>query len=69
MTELYAIFFGIPSFIILAILLFIGIFGTIKDVYTAIKTNDYNYLFLFLTLTISSAMIGWYIGSKIEIIR
>ena len=65
MTELYAIFFGIPSFIILAILLFIGIFGTIKDVYTAIKTDDYNYLLLLFSLTISAGMVGWFIGDFI----
>lgn len=65
MTELYAIFFGIPSFIILSILLFIGIFGTIKDVYTVIKTDDYNYLLLLFALTCSAAMVGWCIGDLI----
>lgn len=65
MTELYAIFFGIPSFIILVILLFIGIFGTIKDVYTAIKTDDYNYLLLLFALTCSAGMVGWFIGDFI----
>lgn len=65
MNELFAILFGIPSILVLMVLFYIGIVSTLISVYQAIKNNDYNYLFLFLALTISSAMVGWYIGDFI----
>jgi uncharacterized membrane protein YfcA len=62
MNELFAIFFGLPSFLILAILAYVGIVGTIISTYHAIKNKDYNYLFLLVILTICSAMFGWTLG-------
>ena len=65
MKDLFAIFFGFPSILILAVLFYLGVVSTLVSVFHAIKNNDYNYLFLFSALTISSAMVGWYIGDFI----
>lgn len=65
MSLISAVLFGVPSIIVLAILAYIGVVGTLVNVYTAIKTENYEFLFLFLTLTFTSAMLGWTIGSFI----
>lgn len=62
MNELFAIFFGLPSFLILAILAYVGIVGTIINIYHAIKNKDYGYILLLTVLTVSSAMFGWTLG-------
>jgi hypothetical protein len=65
MNNLFAIFFGFPSFVILAILAYIGIIGTAVNIYLAVKIKDYCYLILFSALTFFAAMLGWTIGSFI----
>jgi hypothetical protein len=65
MNEIFAILFGLPSILILAILAYIGVVGTMVSIYYAIKNKDYEYLMLVFTLTFTSAMLGWTIGSFI----
>lgn len=65
MNEIFAILFGVPSFLILAILFYIGVVSTLVSVVSAIKAKDYNYLFLFSALTFCAAMLGWVIGDFI----
>jgi hypothetical protein len=62
MNDLFAIFFGFPSFIILAILTYVGIVGTIINIYIAVKIKDYTYLAFFFMVTICAASVGWIIG-------
>lgn len=62
MENLYSIFFGFPSIVIIILLAFIGIYQTIKDMIVAIKTRDYNHICLVLCITTLSAMVGWIIG-------
>lgn len=65
MNEIFAILFGLPSFLILFLLFYVGTVHTIVSVYHAIKNKDYDYLFLFISLTLCSAMVGWSIGDFI----
>lgn len=64
-NQLFALLFGLPSFIILSILLYVAIIGTLTDTYSAIKSKNYEYLILLFILTISTAMVGWYLGGII----
>lgn len=62
MNLIFAILFGIPSFIILAILAYVGVVGTLINVLYAIKIKDYDYIASFLILTILAAALGWFLG-------
>jgi ABC-type nitrate/sulfonate/bicarbonate transport system permease component len=63
MNPLFIILFGLPLFIIIAILVYIGIVGTGINIYHAIKNKDYEFLALAFMLTTCAASAGWIIGS------
>lgn len=65
MNSLFAIFFGFPSILVLAILSYVGVVSTLITVYQAVKSKNYSYLLLFSALTFCSAMVGWYISDFI----
>jgi len=65
MENLFAIFFGFPSILIIAILSFIGVYQTLSDVYIAVTVKNFTYLALVLILTILAALVGYVVGGFI----
>lgn len=62
MNNIFAIWFGFPSIVVLVVLAFIGIYSTLHNVIIAFRFNDYEYLTLFFILTISAFGLGWVLG-------
>lgn len=61
--DLYSIFFGFPSIVIIVLLAFIGIYQTIKDIVVAIRIEDYNHVGFVFCITVLAAVTGWVIGA------
>lgn len=61
--QLYALLFGLPSFICLAIMTYAAIYYAILTVQYSFKNNDYLHLAKFLIVTIITAILGWLLGS------
>lgn len=63
--QLYALLFGLPSFICLVIMTYAAIYYAILTIQYSFKNNDYLHLAKFLTITIVTAILGWLLGSII----
>lgn len=65
MNSLFAIFFGGPSILVIALLATIGVVSTVSNICEAIRIRDYMYLYAVTCVTIIAALIGWLIGGSI----
>lgn len=65
MNSLFAIFFGGPSILVIALLAIIGVVSTVSNIWEAVKIDDYEYLFAVSCVTIVAAVVGWIIGGSI----